>query len=231
MGHDIEPFCKHDLPFGDINKLGLMLSEKFKYKITCINKSWSNVSWDSIEDILSVSNAGTTYPTYRLVRERDDASSDFLGYEFESEYEKGREYQWNIIYRDKIYIKHYYCCRWFQLCYYFMNTHSWAAVDIDNLTLFRYQLRYFSDKVGGNKVILLDDQSTEMNGLGQGTEEDMSWDSLQQEVCRLAGDQLLDISKYFLNEKYKEKWLNSDKFPLAFIDDFRDMAHIPIKPQ
>jgi hypothetical protein len=128
-----------------------------------------------------------------------------------------------IIANEIVNIDFDYLCRWWAFCRIFTEdgvTEEWA---LEALPRFRKQTQYYTEKLGGDKVYFLDDQSSVMQGVGQGGEYDMTWQELEQFVYLQSRKLLLDIPRYYLEDAYRDTYFNKEKYPLAFVDDFRDL--------
>ncbi len=113
-----------------------------------------------------------------------------------------------------------YLCRWFSLYEFFYGKNE---IYQDDLLEYRKSLMDYSQKLGGNKMYYLDDQCSVLEGVGQGDESDMSWEELETFIVEKTQPLLLNVSKFMTNEKYKEEFIAKNEYPLAFIDDFKDI--------
>jgi hypothetical protein len=65
---------------------------------------------------------------------------------------------------------------------------------------------------------------------GQCAEWDKTWEEIENHILEKSGNLLLDIPEFITNESYRTKFEKSRniyrieyKYPLAFVDNFRDL--------
>ena len=122
----------------------------------------------------------------------------------------------------------YYINRWWALCRYFSQEESFTTAD-----LIEYRNKLFKDTIaiGGNKIYYLDDQGHTMPHAEMAkspnefiTDDSIkTWDDFESNLNLCPKHLLLDIPEYFLNEEYRTNFIKNKKYPLVFVDDFRDL--------
>jgi hypothetical protein len=135
-------------------------------------------------------------------------------------------------------IEHPYFARWASIYDLFQKQSNRQYYDeeyvpwsLDNFIDFRKEIKYYTEKLGGDKVYYLDDQSDILEGFGQGSEAEITWAELEDFVKRKCGNLLIDIPKFNCDgeyrnfcyseiDKYKEK--HNGYAISAFVDDFKD---------
>lgn len=116
-----------------------------------------------------------------------------------------------------------YYSRWWSFCRFFTENHYESKEYLYNFNEFRKELMYYTTKLGGNQMFYLDDQSDVLEGVGQGSEYELSWDNFKKFVTEKTGSLLLDIPKFLTDIKYRKEFLTLNAYPLSMIDNFNDL--------
>jgi hypothetical protein len=152
-------------------------------------------------------------------------NQQFASYSLDGETAEG--YQHLMIY-DEIYQNGFgYFSRWWHLCRHFMSISDFKP-SFDYLHDYRRTLQTITQKLNtdplyNQKIYYLDDQSGSMNGVGQGSEYDMTWAELTEFVTEKTADLCVDIPRFFTDDAYKIDFEGKNEYPKAFFDDFRDL--------
>jgi hypothetical protein len=116
-----------------------------------------------------------------------------------------------------------YFSRWWSFCDVFMEN------DLDNLQIFdafmafRKELMHYALAFGGDTVYYLDDQSAVLEGVGQGSEDLLTWLEFEDFVANKTSALMLNIPMFLQDKDYKNGFLQQNKYPLSFIDNFSDI--------
>ncbi len=118
-----------------------------------------------------------------------------------------------------------YICRWWAFCDIFRKDYGHEEnLGKKHIYDYREKLKFWMEKLGGNKTYLVDDQSDVLRGIGLCSDEsEMTWQQFETYVADKAADLLVDVPKYFSNKNYCETVSNREAYPLAFVDDFSDL--------
>lgn len=141
-------------------------------------------------------------------------------FDYNLDYEENGETKYMYINNEHFTNHIPYISRWWMFCKYFLQENSFETIDLQE---FRKELKFYTQKFGGNAIYYLDDQGTKIEGLGQGNECNLTWNQFQEQVKKYAENNLLDIPEYFLNEEYRNTFIKNRTYPDAFVDDFRDL--------
>jgi hypothetical protein len=191
----------------DTNYFEKMALERFGEKIFYEKILWEEYSeFPSVEEIIDT------------IREARSIDYDLESYD-------GTDFRDLTVFKDCLMNGMYkYFSRWWFLCYLFsQTTKTDIAYNDVHVINFRKELQFYSSKLGANFIYYVDDQSNVLEGLGEGSRGEMSWEEIQTFVKEKCGDLLLNIPEYFLNENYRKMWIDRKQEPLAFVDDFRDL--------
>ena len=153
----------------------------------------------------------------------------FVSYQLHSTEDTGFD---NLCIYDEIYENGFgYFSRWWHLCGYFLpNTNADAhfGANTDGLNEYRKMLHATAKKLNTDplydqKIYYLDDQSSVLNGVGQGSEYDMTWAELESFVAEKTGELCVDMPRFFIENEYKTVFQGKNEYPQAFFDDGRDI--------
>lgn len=117
-----------------------------------------------------------------------------------------------------------YFSRWWGLCEFFDDCLYTINDYMDSFTEFRKELMYYSTHFGGNKVYYLNDQSSVLEGVGQGSEWDMDWKTFENFIIDKTENLMLDIPRFMTDTTYKNDFFKKNEYPLSFIDNFSDLS-------
>ncbi|MBN2747243.1 MAG: hypothetical protein JXR34_11005 [Bacteroidales bacterium] len=143
--------------------------------------------------------------------------------DFTLDYIGENDYQYLTINKEHFGNSISYFTRWWVFCQFFLDK---SCIDIDyneDLYNFRKSLMYYTYKFGGDKNYYLDDQSTVLEGVGQGSEWEMNWNSFEKFVLEKTSHLLIDIPKFMTDRNYRTEIHELNDYPLSFVDDFRDI--------
>lgn len=129
------------------------------------------------------------------------------------------------IYDDHYHNSMVYYRRWWGLCRFFIDGDYDLKSYLDHFNDFRKELRTYTNKLGGDKMYYIDDQSEYLNGVGQGDEAEYNWTDLEQFIRKKTGHLMLDIPQFMTDTRYRKEFLSLDEYPLSFVDDFRDLKN------
>lgn len=114
-----------------------------------------------------------------------------------------------------------YYSRWWDFCSVIIEEDY-----LDNSLHFlkyRKKMMFYSKLFGGDKIFYIDDQSNYLKGIGQGDELDYTWDELEKIIYERVNNEVVSISEVMLDYRVKDTLALNREFPLAFIDDFKDL--------
>ena len=116
-----------------------------------------------------------------------------------------------------------YYSRWWCFCRFFIEKSYSNNKFLNDFNNFRKELMHYTFRFGGDTIYYLDDQSDVLEGVGQGSEWDMSWDSFEKFVSNKTSHLMLDIPKFLTDEEYRSEFHKLDEYPLSFVDNFADI--------
>lgn len=116
-----------------------------------------------------------------------------------------------------------YFSRWWSFCRFFIEKDYKDKEYLENLNDFRKSLMYYAYKFGGDKIYYLDDQSNYLEGVGQGSEWELSWNDFEKFVFEKTSHLMLDIPKFMTDKKYRTEFHKLNEYPLSFVDNFKDI--------
>ena len=116
---------------------------------------------------------------------------------------------------------HYYA-RWWVFCKTIQNR---EYIDDDYYQNFRKSVMLDTLALGGDKAYFVNDQSNQLEGIGQGEEMYYTYKELEEFIKTRENLELVSISKTFLDQKYQEQVSNKQEDTLAFFDDFEDLKN------
>ncbi|WP_417200561.1 hypothetical protein [Bizionia sp.] len=116
-----------------------------------------------------------------------------------------------------------YYSRWWTFCRFFIEKSYEDKEYLINLNNFRKVLMYYTLKFGGDRIYYLDDQSDILEGVGQGSESELSWVEFEKFVIEKTKNLLLDIPKFLNDKEYRKEFLQLKEYPLGMIDNFSDL--------
>lgn len=116
-----------------------------------------------------------------------------------------------------------YYSRWWSFCRFFTECSFENEHYLSNFNEFRKELMNYTLKFGGNQMFYLDDQSNVLEGVGQGSEYELSWNELKKFVIEKTNNLLLDIPKFLTDRKYQKEFLKLKEYPLGMTDNFSDL--------
>ncbi|MGL4631071.1 MAG: hypothetical protein ACRCVT_07675 [Leadbetterella sp.] len=183
-----------------------LLYEKFGVDIFYHRDFWSysNAKKDDTTKYIAAQIAELAHPFYEMTSNEDDPNIlNFFG---------------------GLYTNHAaYHSRWWQFCRQFVEPTRSNALDSEYLLQYRKSMMHYTLAFGGDTIYYLDDQSNALEGVGQGSENNMTWTDFEAHVKEKSADLLLDIPRFMLDEQYRKDFLSKDEYPLSFVDDFRDL--------
>ena len=130
---------------------------------------------------------------------------------------------------DKHFTNHFhYISRWWAFCKYFLQDYSYETEPVIE---FRKNLLKDMIAIGGSKMYYLDDQGHTMpNAEMKKTPNEFiyddsikTWEDFESNLNLCPKHLQLDIPEYFLNENFRTIFIDRNKYPLLFVDDFRDL--------
>ncbi|CAM2973127.1 hypothetical protein [Flavobacterium frigoris] len=140
-------------------------------------------------------------------------------YDFEPFFEFD-EYNHLTIY-DKIVSNDFdYYARWWTLCSTIQERNGF---DEDCFKNYRLQKAKLTCLLGGDKLYYVNDQSKFLEGVGQGSESEFTWKSLEKHILEKLGDCLISISQSVLDKQYLWRMKLLDEIKIGFMDDFEDI--------
>lgn len=154
----------------------------------------------------------------RIDEERQ--SVKFPVYWAEDNSEGGFSYM--MICRESYTNKMQYFGRWSQLVDVFMDFRYLYDMYYEEFLDYRRQLMTTTLALGGNCMYYVDDQSDILEGVGLGSEFDMTWEEIEVFLKQKANDLILDIPAFITDPLYRQLFLGKNKKPICFYDDFRD---------
>lgn len=116
-----------------------------------------------------------------------------------------------------------YFSRWWSFCSFFIENEFENFDYLSELLAFRKELMKYTLSFGGNKMYYLDDQSFVLEGVGQGSEWELSWSQFEDFVIAKTSALMLNIPLFLTDKKYRNEFLEKKENPLSFIDDFSDI--------
>jgi hypothetical protein len=116
-----------------------------------------------------------------------------------------------------------YFSRWWSFCSLFTDSNFDNFEYLAELLTFRKELMKYTFAFGGEKIYYLDDQSNVLEGLGQGSEWEYSWNDFEQFVAEKTLPLLLNIPQFLTNRNYRNEFIEKKEYPLSFVDDFSDI--------
>ncbi len=116
-----------------------------------------------------------------------------------------------------------YYSKWWSFCRFFTEKSYKDKECLKYINNFRKSLMYYTFKFGGDKVYYLDDQSNVLEGVGQGSEWEINWNDFEKFVTEKTSHLMLDIPKFMTEKGYRSEFHKLDKYPLSFVDDFKDI--------
>ncbi|MCW2118197.1 hypothetical protein [Flavobacterium sp. 7A] len=130
------------------------------------------------------------------------------------------EYDYLTIYDEIVDIDFYYYSRWWTLCDTIQERDSFYHGHFDK---FRLQKAKLTKLLGGDKLYYINDQSNFLEGVGQGSEAEFTWEGVQNHIQEKLGDCLISISKSLLDQRYQLNIKLLDYKKIGFLDDFEDI--------
>lgn len=116
-----------------------------------------------------------------------------------------------------------YFSRWWSFCRLFTQSNFDNFEYLADLLAFRKELMKYTLSFGGDKIYYLDDQSSILEGVGQGSEWELGWNEFENFVVDKTSPLLLNIPKFLSDRNYRDTFLEKNEDPLGFIDDFADI--------
>ncbi|WP_187477916.1 hypothetical protein [Amniculibacterium sp. G2-70] len=116
-----------------------------------------------------------------------------------------------------------YYSRWWSFCRLFTESNFDNFEYLEGLLEFRKELMKYTLAFGGDKIYYLDDQSSVLEGVGQGSEWELSWTEFEKFVADKTLPLMLDIPQFLTNRNYRNEFIEKKEYPLSFIDDFSDI--------
>lgn len=151
----------------------------------------------------------------------DEEKRDVLITEYEFEpFNESVEYDYLTIYDEIVSNDFYYYTRWWTLCDTIQDRDDFYHHHFDNYRLKKAKL---TQLLGGDKLYYVNDQSSFLNGVGQGSESEFSWCELENYIQEKLGDCLISISRSFINLRYKMDIKLLELRKIGFVDDFEDI--------
>ena len=139
------------------------------------------------------------------------------------------EYEWlDEFHYLNIYDEHFenlftYYGRWWYFCRFFLEKRYNDDYDLESFNKYRKDLLDISYKLGGDKLLFLDDQSEVLTGVGGGEEYRYTWQALQDFVFEKTEPLCINIPNFLENKAYRSTFYQKKAYPLAFVDDFSDL--------
>lgn len=128
-----------------------------------------------------------------------------------------------IIYDDIISNSSYYYSGWWILCDTIQDKDDFYHGHFDQYRLNKAKLTRL---LGGDKLYYVNDQSKYLQGVGQGSEAEYTWESLQIFIQEKLEDCLISISKSILDSQYLWNIKLLDHAKIGFVDDFEDLKEL-----
>lgn len=116
-----------------------------------------------------------------------------------------------------------YYSRWWLFCRLFTESNFDNFEYLDRLLKFRRELMKYTLAFGGDKIYYLDDQSSVLEGVGQGSERELGWSEFEEFVADKTLSLMLNIPKFLTDRNYRNEFIKKKENPLSFIDDFSDI--------
>jgi hypothetical protein len=116
-----------------------------------------------------------------------------------------------------------YFSRWWTFCRLFTENNFEKFEYLSEFLEFRKILMEYTLSFGGNKIYYLDDQSSVLEGVGQGSEWELSWNEFENFVKNKTSTLMLNIPLFLTDKNYRDEFLEKKELPLSFIDDFVDL--------
>lgn len=158
----------------------------------------------------------------------DQKVIDYYKYEliwpsYSLQLEEGDDYKYLSVYKDMIRLNMAYYSRWWYFCRFFLENKLLDELSLVYFQEYRKENMRYTLAFGGDVIYYLDDQSDVLEGVGMGSEWDMTWPDFKQHVHEKTGTLLLEIPKFLTDSQYRMDFLAKKEYPLAFIDDFSDI--------
>ena len=116
-----------------------------------------------------------------------------------------------------------YFSRWWSFCRLFTESNFDNFEYLAELLTFRKELMKYTLAFGGDKIYYLDDQSSVLEGVGQGSEWELDWNNFEKFVTDKTSPLMLNIPQFLTNRNYRNEFIEMKEYPLSFIDDFSDI--------
>jgi hypothetical protein len=185
-----------------------LLLEKYGDALFKMRKYWSTYQPESTHPL----------PDQETIDE-EKRSIQIAEYDFEPFSENG-EYDHLTIYDELISNDFYYYTRWWDLCRTIQERDYFDDAYFKNYRLKKAQL---TQLLGGDKLYYVNDQSTFLEGVGQGSESEFTWEELEKHIQEKLGDGLISISKSVMDSKYQLEIKVLEERKIGFVDDFKDI--------
>ncbi len=143
--------------------------------------------------------------------------------EFELTLISSKETEYLTIYKE-LYVNDIpYYSRWWSFCRLFTESNFDNFEYLDGLLEFRKELMKYALAFGGDKIYYLDDQNDVLEGVGQGSEWELSWNEFEKFVTDKTLPLMLNIPLFLTDRNYRNEFIEKNENPLSFIDDFSDI--------
>ena len=152
--------------------------------------------------------------------DEEKRSIQIAEYDFQPFSENG-EHDYLTIYDEVISNDFYYYTRWWDLCTTIQGRDYFDDNYFKNYRLKKAQL---TQLLGGDKLYYVNDQSNFLDGVGQGSESEFTWEELEKHIQEKLGDCLISISKSVLDTHYQLQIKLLEERKIGFVDDFKDIV-------
>lgn len=153
---------------------------------------------------------------------KEDEKKNLTTAEFFLEtFEEEGDYQHLYVYNSIISNDLYYYTRWWDFCTTVQTKEYFYKEYFQD---FRSKIMTTTLALGGDKVYYVNDQSDFLEGVGQGSEENFTWEALERHIAAKLEDCLISISKSVLDNNYQNEIEQLPLRKIAFYDDFKDLT-------
>lgn len=137
----------------------------------------------------------------------------------------GKETGYLSIYKELYAFDILYFDRWWSFCRLFIESNFNNFEYLAELLTYRKELMKYTLAFGGDKIYYLDDQNNDLEGVGQGSEYKLGWNEFEKFVADKTLPLMLNIPQFLTDRNYRDEFLDKNKYPLSFIDDFSDLKY------
>lgn len=192
MGHDISAIGNHNLNTSSIKELAEDIVSRIDINIEYYKQNTGNENEFVIDKIIKHKD----FKTFRLFDDTCYKQKESIYPNFALEYEENNEFEYLIINKENYHNSIPYISRWWTFCRFFTEKYyedeSWLKTFIN----YRKEIKNHTVKLGGNKIYYLDDQSSVLEGVGQGSEWEMNWNDFEKFILEKTSHLMLDIPKF-----------------------------------